>query len=133
MSYVSGGAAPNNAYDIYVYGQATYCVVPLNDSDWEQPEDVVATLYFDMLSDGSDVDPPPVAYDSFTATIIDDDATFSVYWDNGLANRLDSATLSGNPNGGGVRAFPELANSRACCHNLAFPLRNRCEYSIMRV
>ena len=22
---------------------------------------------------------------------------------------------------------------RACCHNLAFPLRNRCEYSIMRV
>jgi len=105
MSYVSGGAAPNNAYDIYVYGQATYCVVPLNDSDWEQPEDVVATLYFDMLSGGSDVDPPPVAYDSFTATIIDDDATFSVYWRE--ANPPSGAALSGNPNGGGARFFPE--------------------------
>ncbi len=70
MSYVSGGSNPDGSYDIYVYGPASYSVVPLNDSVLESNETVVAGFYLvDMQSGGADYDPTPILCDSFTATI----------------------------------------------------------------
>ena len=112
---VSGGATPNGAFklDFSGFQTETYCIVPRNDFTPESHEELVATLYLDQLSGGSDVDPPPVAYDSFTATIVDDDpANLAVYWRNG-SNSTRGATLSGNPNGGGYRVFPEKVDSEA--------------------
>lgn len=70
MNYVSGGSNPDGSYDIYVYGSASYSVVPINDSVLESNETVVAEFYLvDMQSGGADYDPIPILCDSFTATI----------------------------------------------------------------
>ncbi|MBQ9127309.1 MAG: cadherin repeat domain-containing protein, partial [Thermoguttaceae bacterium] len=70
MSYVSGGSNPDGSYDIYVYGPASYSVVPLNDSVLESNETVVAEFYLvDMQSGGADYAPTPILCDSFAATI----------------------------------------------------------------
>ncbi|MBQ6827267.1 MAG: cadherin repeat domain-containing protein, partial [Thermoguttaceae bacterium] len=68
--YVSGGKDSNDVYNVYVYGQVTYSVVPLNDFAFEALEEVVAKLYLvDVMSGGADYDPTPILCDSFTATI----------------------------------------------------------------
>ncbi|MBQ7029130.1 MAG: hypothetical protein IJN32_02700 [Thermoguttaceae bacterium] len=99
-------------YDLYVSGGTSYCVIPINDGVLEQAEALVATFYLvDTNSGGADYDPTPVACGSFNATIIDDDASFSVYWRD--SSSASGAPLSGNPNGGGSRFFPEQTDPNA--------------------
>ncbi|MBQ2849729.1 MAG: hypothetical protein IJE77_04545 [Thermoguttaceae bacterium] len=71
-SYVSGGQNSDGSYNLYVYGPATYCVVPRNDNLLESLEVFSATLYLvDMQSGGADYDPTPIPCDSFSVTIVD--------------------------------------------------------------
>ncbi|MBQ7111367.1 MAG: hypothetical protein IJO06_09100 [Thermoguttaceae bacterium] len=95
-------------YDLYVSGGTSYCIIPMNDNILEAAETLIATLYLvNTNSGGADYDPTPIACDSFNATIIDDDGNVSVYWSNGSG--ANGAELSGNPNGGGSRVYPEEA------------------------
>ena len=95
-------------------GATTFYIAPVDDDVTEPIETVTYTLSEPkpLGSGGGTLSADELVYGSLTATatIVDDDAEVVVYWRDG-SDEMRGASLSGNPNGGGLRVFPEQTNS----------------------